>query len=264
MSVIVSHVKLFVPLLVETPERVMNAWAEGLKVEAEAINQKRKAVIPDEVSFQKVLATPSNLAYARLIDPGFISRAGLKKEHIVARHAANLRRSFAKYDQRLAEAFATREGIPAKRFKDAVQERKAHFAEGIAERTLPFTGIRVEGRSVAAIASYWLTRDVTTEGMLRAQDEVLQGGPFLITKPRKRAALKAALTERLTQAGVNILRMGFLENTIRTENDEINGLLQGFVDPALGLKPFATAGESHLDYTWDGNQLWLDLQVSTV
>ncbi|MBI4834966.1 MAG: hypothetical protein HY811_10360, partial [Planctomycetes bacterium] len=44
-----------------------------------------------------------------------------------------------------------------------------------------------------------------------------------------------------------------------------NGIIQGFVDPALGLDSFTTGGLSHMDYILDGEKrLWLDVQVSQV
>jgi hypothetical protein len=69
---------------------------------------------------------------------------------------------------------------------------------------------------------------------------------------------------RLVQAGVQIVKANYSAATMTTFNDLINHDVQSFVDPALGIVPFATGAESHVDYTRKGEELWLDLKVSRV
>jgi len=156
------------------------------------------------------------------------------------------------------------DGIPAKRFKELVDLAQSEFSRGTAKRTLPFTGVKIEELGPAPIAVRWLVGDDLVVGKLRDADKVIEGGPYLITKIKKRAALKAALVQRLVQAGATIVRANFSPVVITAQNDLTNELIQGFINPLLGLEPFATGGTSRVDYIMDKDDLWLEVQVSTV
>jgi len=262
--IIVSHGTFLATIPIETVARVINTWRRTLQNEAEDIYAKILARIPDVKRFVERLATTSHEAYRSFVNPDFKSKSGLGADRILASHAANISRSYGKYAKKLSFLFETVDGVPAKRFKDLVEAMKDEFGTGIAERTLPFTGTRIEGYSCATIATYWLVGDKKILGMLRPADKVPVGGPFLITTWEKVPTLKSALMHRLVQAGANILKSNYDPATITEENTRINEIVQGMVDPALGLKPFAPGGESHVDYILDGEKrLWLDVQVST-
>jgi len=258
---IVSHVILVTDVPV-TPPRVKEAWADGLKNKAVNINAKRKIRIPDATAFNAWLATASIESYKDVLNPAFKSRAGLSKEIIEANQASNLRRSWEKYNTRLDHVFETVDGVEAKRFKDLVDQGKTAFAKGIADRTLPFTGIKAEGLGLAAIAALWLTGNKTSEGYLRAGDTLLEGGPYLISPHEKKPGLKAMLTQRLVQVGANILKCEFVPAVMSALNQTTCEMIQGFTDPALDLIPFVAGGDSHVDYILVDGVLKLDIQVS--
>ncbi len=258
---IVSHV-ILVTDVPETPERVIEQWADGLKDNAERINAKRKLRIPDATAFNDRLATASIESYKDVLNPAFKSRAGLSKELIEAGQASNLRRSWKKYNSQIEHAFETVDGVEAKRFKDAVDRGTEEFAEGIAARTLPFSGIKAEGLGLTAIAALWLTGNKTVEGYLRAGDSVLEGGPYLICPHEKKPGLKAMLNQRLIQVGANIVKFEFVPSLMTALNQTTNEMVQGFVDPALDLIPFVAGGDSHVDYILVDSVLKLDIQIS--
>jgi len=258
---IVSHVILVTDVPV-TPQRVIEQWAEGLKNNAARINAKRKARIPDATAFNARLATASIASYKDVLNPAFKSRAGLSKTIIEANQASNLRRSWKKYNSQIEHAFETVDGVEAKRFKDAVDRGAEEFAEGIAARTLPFTGVRAEGLGLSAIAALWLTGNKTVEGYLRAGDSVLEGGPYLIAPHEKKPSLKAMLNQRLIQVGANIVKFEFVPSLMTELNQTTCELVQGFVNPALDLVPFVAGGDSHVDYILVDSVLKLDIKIS--
>jgi len=265
MSTIVSHGTFVAVIPSDVVNRVMNTWLRTLQNEAQDIYAKILARIPDLKRFVERLAQTSHEGYRNFVNPTFHSKSGLGANQILESQIANLSRSYGKYTKKLAFLFETVDGVPAKRFKDLVELMKDEFGTGIAERTLPFTGTKVEGLSCATIAAYWLVGDKKILGMLRPADKIYpgEGGPYLITTWEKLPTLKAALMHRLVQAGANIVKSNYDPTTVSAENARTNSIVQGFVDPALGLEPFGTGGPSHLDYILDGERrLWLDVQVS--
>lgn len=261
---IVSHVKLLVIEPVTAPSRIVEQWAEILKANAQRINEKRLQRIPDLAAFVDRLAALSSSGYAGVIDPTLVTRSGLKRRDIVSRQYAKLREAYANYRQKLEDTFATKDGVTAKEFKRLVDRAKDLFAKGVSRWTLPQTGTRAEELGPAPIAAGWLINDRKVIQRLRADDKILEGGPFLITTAEKAPTLKTALTQRLTQSGVVIMQSTFDPATMTDHNTLTNSIVQGFVNPALGIDPFVTGGTSHVDFIRESNKLFLDVQVSRV
>jgi len=244
--------------------RVIEAWARTLKEEAPDMYAKMLARIPDKQRFVERLAQPSHDGFAPFVNPSFVSKGGQPGQAIQNSQASNLKRSYEKYATKLAYWFGTVEGVVAKRFKELVDMLKDGFGKGIAERTLPFTGSRIEGRGLAPIASLWLVDDVRVLDYLRAGDKVIEGGPYQICRSQDIPALKTALNQRLIQAGASIVKADYDAAAISANNDRTNRIAQGFVDPALGINPFTTGGLSHVDFIIEDGQLFLEVQVSRV
>lgn len=141
MPTVVSEVRLIVDYRPEAPERATQQWKEGLILNAERINAKRKAQIPDSTAFVDKLATPAILGYAALLNPAFQSKSGLTAAQIRANHGAKLKTAFEKYNSQMDFLFATVDGIPAKRFKDLVERGAAEYSSGVAAVLLPFAGL---------------------------------------------------------------------------------------------------------------------------
>ena len=266
MAKIISHVRFGVAAsktgtLLQTPGEMVDKWAEGFKNRAKFINEHRKARIPDGERFGARLAGVSSKAYRQVINPAFVSRAGASAQDIINRQAANLDQSFKKYDEGLDFVYQTVDGVEAKRFKEKVDAGREHYAEGMARKTTPFTGIP-GSRGPVVLAGLWLTADPITEGEIRGNDQILEGNPILITKPESRAAFKGALIPRLQQAGAAILDGGFGQAIMQAHNDITNEIVQGFVNKALQLVPFSTGGESHVDYLVETGVFYIDIQVA--
>ncbi|MBI4834576.1 MAG: hypothetical protein HY811_07150 [Planctomycetes bacterium] len=264
MSTIKSHAMLMIGWPLDTPADMGEKWLEGMKANALRIYQNILARIPDSGKFQERLSGPSSTGYAGYVNPGFVSRSGDESGDILNGQVANLRDSYEKFVRGLEHAFETVDGVAAKRFKEKVEKAKENFLAGMARRTLIFGGTRVTGRGAAAIAPHWLVNDLRVMDWLRADDKVLEGGPFKVCKTSDRSAFKAALTERLIQAGIRIIKSGLSHPVIDKENDQTNALVQKFIDPSLGLESFATGGLSRLDFIKQGNRLFLEIQVSQV
>ncbi|MBI4834343.1 MAG: hypothetical protein HY811_05965 [Planctomycetes bacterium] len=264
MSTIVSHVIFMVGLPLETPERIGENWLEGLKGNALKLYQNLLARIPDSFKFQERMAAPANQGFAEMIDPSFVSRTGNKKSHIVDSHGKNLSEAYQKFVRGLNYAFETVDGVQAKRFKEKVEKAKESFLEGLARRALLFGGTKVEGRGPAPLASLWLVNQRGVSGMLREGDQVLQGGPYRICQIQDRSTFKAALTQRLIQAGIRIIKSNFSASVIAEENNQNNQTVQKFIDPSLGMESFATGGASRLDFILVNDQLSLEVQASRV
>jgi hypothetical protein len=175
-----------------------------------------------------------------------------------------LKRAFKLYNRKLDKAFATEDGIPAKRFKESVDDAQGDFSKGFAERTLPLTGDRLGGRGPAAIAALWLVGDTRVEQYLRGGDSVMEGGPYKICLQDLESTFKAALTGKIIQAGADIIKMERDPATMARQNGLMNRLVQSLIDPALGLTPFATGGLSHVDFIIDNDELYLDIQVDQI
>lgn len=240
---VVSEVKFIIPNF-STPDRVKDQWAEVLGVDASRINEKAQAVISGEESFSERLASPSSASYAPMIKSTFRSKSGLTASQIKNNQRVNLKRSYDKWSGKMDYQYDTVDGIPAKRFKDVVNNSKDSMSAGLAERTLPLTGIKVEGRGLVALAAMWLTGDKRVEGMLRPGDDIVFGGAYRICPLKKRFQLRAMLTSQLIYVGAELIKADFLASLRTTLNQLTAEVIQGFTDPGLDLIPFTENEEN--------------------
>lgn len=244
------------------PARIAEQWKDGFQVNAERINEKRLMKVPDEARYQDRVVGSSVKGFKEVLNPNLVSRAGLKTPEILNKHKTNLERSFKKYHKKLEAAYETVDGVSAKRFKEAVEIAQAHYASGMAKRTLPFTGTRAEGLGVGPLMAAWLTQANTAEGMLTPSDQLVVGGPILITTIALRNSFKPAINPRLIQAGSVITASEYNPSVIKAQNDETNELANRFVDPALNLIPFARGGKSKVDYVRKGAEFYFEVKVT--
>lgn len=261
---ILSKVDLWIPASV-SPDPSMGAkWENVLKTLATLINDRRKAKIPDEAAFQNKVAELANQAWAEVINPAYLSKRGRTYADIKNTHDINMQGAFSHWSGKLDEAFATVDGIEAKRFKDQVAASKRFWTEVVGAKMLRLTGDKIRGRGAATIATYWLIGDDKAAGMLRPQDTGVVGGPLRVCKTELIQSFQAALMQRLIQAGVLIFSSKYDAAVITKENDTINSLITGMIAPELGLEPFSTGGASHLEYVKQGALLKLSIQVSAI
>ena len=112
-------------------------------------------------------------------------------------------------------------------------QAKDVYAKGAAERILRMTGDRITGKSVAPIAVLWLTGDLIAKSLLRPGDDVIVGEPVDISASGMRSTFKAALNQRIIQAGILIIRSGFKASTITAENANLCATANALLNTAL-------------------------------
>ena len=200
----ISEVKLAVLLgIAEAGEVQVERWKRGTKNNADLTYQQLQLAIGNESDYKSKLALPAATAYAPAMNPAFVSRAGLDRNRIVRKQADNINQGYNNYAASLAQAFETVDGEPAKRYKEAIDASAENYSQKAARNVLPFTGSRELGLGIAPIASRWLSGDITTERLLRGDDQIGLGGPINVARvtPDMRTALKAAITNRIVQSG---------------------------------------------------------------
>ncbi|MBI4834893.1 MAG: trypsin-like peptidase domain-containing protein [Planctomycetes bacterium] len=265
MSTTRIWIKLAINPLTTAVPQMAELWANGLSNNAGKLIDRLQAVIPDEVSYLSRLAEPAQQEYQKVLDPSFISRKGKNKAKINTTQAYKIKKAWTKYLKNLNFMFETIDGVVAKRFKDKVDSSKEAYAERLSETTLSLTGIKSLESGPARIAVYWLTGDSKAKGLMRASDEyVVPSEPFNVTTVEKRNSLRALVMSRLIQSGMAIMHSSLSKPLIDELNLLDNSLVQGMIDPALGLESFAPGGASHLDFVKENGQLFLEVKVSQV
>jgi hypothetical protein len=248
---VLSEVKLIIPAF-STPERVKEQWAEVLGIDAVRINEKAQTVISGEAAFSEKLASPSSAGYNPMISSSFVSKSGKTAAQIKINQRVNLARSYQKWTDKMDFQFDDVGGVPAARFKDSVNAAKPSLGAGLEDRTLPLTGIRVEGRGLVSLAGKWLTGDSQVEGMLRGGDEIVVGGAFRVCKPAKSFQLRTVLCSQLVYVGSELIKNDFAAVLKTTLNNLTNEIVQALVDEDLGLIPFVGGSpDSCVDFKID-------------
>lgn len=263
MPEIITKLRLVVTEYPFPPEYISEQWAEGLKTNASRINQKRKLVINNPQAFETKLADPAKLGWKDVINPAFKSRSGLGVEQIKDAYGSNLTGSYDKWNGALEYAFETVDEEEAKRFKEKIDQSKDAFAVGVANRTLRMTGDKVNGRGASPIAVMWLTGDLIAKSLLRPGDDLIKGEPVDISKSGMRSTLKAALTQRITQSGIVVIRSGYNAATISDENTNLCATATALADTTV-YEDFAeplVVTKSHLGFEVVNNTLYLVVQV---
>jgi hypothetical protein len=222
--------KLFVPGVQEAAADMPVKWNNGLANNAVAINDRRKASIPDDGTFNVKVAIPSNLGFSPMIDAAFVSKSERTASMIAQAHLDNLKKAFGKWSDSLDYAFETVAGVECKRFKDAVSAKQGNWAIAVADKTLRMTGDKVRGRGVAPIAAYLLVADARVMGMLRPSDIWIAGAPTNIARDGERPSFKTAIQQALIQTGIAIIASGFDATMITAQNTILETLLNGLED----------------------------------
>ena len=267
MPSIISSLKVLVPFSSPPPPRIVEKWARGAKNNAEFTNENPKLIVPDATAFQKKIGDTAAKGYSEMMDfmsPSYRSRKGKSAQKIINAQRANIMRAFENYDASLEYAFEEIDGEGQKRFKERIDNSKDLYANGLAERTLRFTGDHINtGLGVAPIAALWLVGDSKILGQLPPGSEVIYGGPVNIANPGLEPNLKSALVPRLVQSGIAVVQSEMDAVIIADENGLINKLISAlrdntvyeeFVEPLAPLK-------SHCGYVVENGQLYLRIQV---
>ncbi len=259
---IISHVILMIARPEEMPPRVVARWKKHLKASATDIKAGIDKSMPDSDRYSSRIAEPSHRGYQAYVNKDFKSRSGLSRDEIMARHLDRSKASYKKYQDGINHIYEAVEGEPGKRFKEHVERAQGHYAEGAALIALALSGTKRDGLGPAPKAASWLTGDMKIVGAMAGGDEILEGGPFLVTTAEKAPGLRSVINQRLIQAGVIITDCANDLVIMKQQNDTTNETIQGFVDKKLKLEEFVTGGSSHVDYFIKDGLLFLDIQVS--
>ena len=231
-------------------EDMVEKYIESATINAERANNRRNARIKNSSDYENLITEPSQKGCASYISDDFISNSGLNKAEILEKHYKNSAEGYKKYQEKLAHMFETVDGIPAKRYKEAIKRGAMHYGKNVAQKLLAFTGDKVHGLGCASMAIRWLDGD---SGVKQTSTITLgKGKAIIIPKPGLNGPFRTALNSRLVQAGAVITRSGFKAPIMKRQNDITNDLMNSFANPALNLVPFETGGDSHVDYMTEG------------
>ncbi|GAI24803.1 unnamed protein product, partial [marine sediment metagenome] len=234
-------IKITVPTSVEVAGDMPDKWADGLTNNAERMNDRRIAKIPDEGTFQSKVAVPSTNKFSPMIDSAFESNSGRNQANIIRAQYKNLANSFDDWDAKLALAFATVDGVVAKRFVDQVNNSKDRWATAVAAKTLRATGDKIRG-TILGQACYWLTGDYRANQMTNHL-ELVAGAPYDYTYYAMKGPFKAGFMGKIVQALIMILNADFLAAEITAQNTRVNALCQIYRDTVVApVKSFIVGG----------------------
>lgn len=257
-------IKVTIPLSVEAAGDMPDKWANGLTNNASIINDRRKAAVPDEGTFQTKVAQPSSIGFAPMIAAGFVSKSGRNQANIIRAQNKNLGGAFNHWNNKLDLAFDTVDGVEAKRFKDQVNNSKDFWATEVAAKTLRGTGDKIRGLLLPQIA-FWMTGDVRAHQMANGMT-IVDGAPYDFTWPGFVELFKAAAMPLFMSSLARVLDSDMLAAEIASQN----AILLQFANTSRNVvgapvKPFVIGGGA-LDslYQWEHTDPQLDFHARVV
>jgi hypothetical protein len=264
MKKTIAKVTMPVPAGVYPTAKMEAQWVRRFQLSAMSIFRKMLLSVPDWQAFQQKIADVSQEAWDGFIHPLFISKRGHTARDISNLRIENLKdeKAYKKWLLKVTHAFETVGGVEAKRFKEKI-ERTAHlWVKGVIKSTMRFSGDKVRGRGVTAIAGYFLAGDKRTVGMLPPGAQITNGGPIDVTRRGLKSALKAGLVPKLVQAGTMISSAKYDAAVVLEQNTEINEIIKSVQDPAYAeFKPVVSDDNSYCLYIVEGANMWLEIQV---
>ena len=223
--------KFLVPTSVEAAGDMPEKWANGLVAQAAIINDRRIAKVPDSGTFETKVAGPSSAKFSPMIDSAFVSQSDRGAADITRLQYKNLASSFNHWNDKLALAFATVDGVVAKRFKDQVNNSKTAWADAVAQKGLRLTGDKIRG-TLATQALYWATGDPLANQMTNGHT-LMTGAPYDLTQGVLRQQFRSAMAGLIVQAGILIIAADFDAAVITAQNTRLCALATMFADAAL-------------------------------
>jgi len=239
-----------IPPSVEPAGDMPDKWAEGLTNNATHIHDRMLEVLADEEQYNSRVAEPANQKWQGMLNPGFVSRAGLAADAINRAHYKGLAGAYNKFVDKYELAFATVDGVVAKRFKDQVNNSKDTWAYAVAQKILRITGDRIRGLIVPQV-TYWMTGDAVANKMTNGM-EIIDGNPYDFTASGLRQQFKSAVMSLLATVGITIIKSDMDTGVIAAQNGRLVALTNGF--KTVAVKPFVVGGgptDSLLQYEYN-------------
>ena len=254
--------KFLIPTSVEAAADMPTKWANGLVNNATLINDRRKEKVGDEGTFQTKVAEPSSAKFSPMIDSGFVSQSGRDADNIKRSQYKNLAGAFNHWNDKLDLAFATVDGVEARRFKDQVNNSKDNWASIAAQKTLRITGDKIRGM-YAPQAIYWMTGDHLANQMTNGHT-LVAGAPYDFTGASGLGqTFRAAMVNLLTQAGILILDSDMLAAELTAQNTRLNALAEMFKAAAIDsfVEPDTPATNSYIGYVYNDPDFLLHVRI---
>jgi len=253
-----------IPTSVGVAADMVSKWAANLGNSAELINNRRQAKIPDEGTFQALVAAQSQVKFSPMIDAAFVSQAGRNRANINRAQYKNLADAFNQWDLKLGLAFENVDGVVAKRFVDQVNNSKDLWASEVAKKGMRATGDKIRGTILGQIL-YWGTGDPNASAMTNHME--VDGVPYNFVQPGMERAWKAAMMGTLVQGCVQIITADFLDAEILAMNNNLSGICSRMTGP--NVKPWvalpgATAADSAIGFQYSDPDYQLLFRVVTV
>lgn len=259
-------IKLTIPLSVEAAGDMPDKWAAGLVNNAELINNRRIAKIPDEGTYQTKIAAPSSVAFAPMVDAAFVSKARRNKANIVRRHYKGMANNFNHWNDKLGLAFATVDGVVASRFKNQVNDSKDNWATAAANKTLRITGDKIRGRLASQIG-FWMVDDPRADQMVNALT-IVDGGPYDGIYPGLEGAFKSGSMMLIMATFTRILYADFLAAELLIQNEILKDYathMRNTFGPVDLVKPYVVAGGATDSlFRWEYTDPTLDFHARIV
>jgi hypothetical protein len=256
------ELKLYVPENFEVAADMVERWAGNLKNAAEVINDRRQARIPDDGTFIRDMAGRATQDFRPFVNPAYTTKRSRSADDVKNTHKTNITTAFDRWNDKLNEVFATKDGVVAKDFKSRVDASKDRWALQVGAKTLRLTGDKIRGRSVAPIAVFFLAGDMKAIGWLRPSDSAA-GTPYDIARTGEGSSLRALIQQRLVQGGMMVINAEFGPTIILAQNTVNAAVLNGLRDTAKCDAFVATpaADKCYCSWEMDGNILFLHVQV---
>ena len=257
-------IAITIPTSVEPAGDMPDKWAAGLVNNAAVINDRRTEKIPDEGTFQAKMAVPSSNKFSPMIDAAFVADSGRNAANIIRAQYKNLAGAFDHWNDKLALAFATVDGVVAKRFVDQVNNSKDNWATAAGQKTLRATGDKIRGTILGQIL-FWGTGDYKAHQMVNHMEVV--GTPYDFCQPGMERAWKAAMMGTLVQGCIQIITADFLAAEIAAMNNNLSGICSRMTGP--GIKPWveieaSTPADCAIGFRWTDPEFKLQMRIVTV
>ena len=202
---------------------------------------QQKAVLTFEEYLEKI-ARPQLEAFIKMLNPEFVSKAGLTRDEIINKKRAYLfsREAYENYIKDFSNEDITRiiEELPQ---KSADSARKKVFGDWrLAGPLSP------DSKSALEIIIGWLDGNKKIVKFLRAQDKLLQGKPVQVIPPERVGEFKLKLRTLLKRVLGIIQCAHYAPSVVQEQNDRLNQLVNTYL--GSDFVPFTTGGASHIDF----------------
>lgn len=256
------ELKLYVPEHYEVAADMVERWAGNLKNSAQTLYDRLTEKISHDEAFISQIAGRATQEFRNFVNPAYITKGSRSADDVKNTHKTNLTTAYDRWNDKLSDVFATKDGITAKDFKAKVDAAKDRWALKVGAKTLRLTGDKIRGRSVAPIAAFFLAGDLKAIGWLKPSDSAA-GTPYDISRPSEASSLKALIQQRLVQGGMMVINSEYEASVILAQNTTNAAVLNGLRDTTK-CDPFVNTpapDKCFCSWAMDGNILFLNIQV---